>query len=74
MFRHQQRGPGRGEQDAHHHDEGVDGADAAPEQQVTTPSTHSPPLSLSLSLTTQLSLLAPAGLRDMFPLRTFLMD
>ena len=49
MFRHQQRGPGRGEQDAHHHDEGVDGADAAPEQQVTTPATHSPPLSLSLS-------------------------
>ena len=49
MFRHQQRGPGRGEQDAHHHDEGVDGADAAPEQQVTTPATHSASLSLSLS-------------------------
>ena len=69
MFRHQQRGPGRGQQEAHHHDEGVDGADAAPEQQVATPSTHSPPLSLSLSLSHN-----SAGLRDMFPLRTFLMD
>ena len=40
MLRDQESHPGSGEEDPDHHDEGVDGADTPPEDQVTTLTTH----------------------------------